>query len=134
MFAATKADHVTQDQHGNMVSLLNELIYQSKHQLNYDAIKMKTLAIASVRATTSGKSLHQGQQIAVIQGRRASDDKTITVFPGSVPKKLPNDEYWQESNFNFIAFKPQSSIAAHECLPHIRMDQVLQFLLGDKMK
>ena len=134
LFAATKADHVTQDQHGNMVSLLNELIYQSKHQLNYDAIKMKTLAIASVKATASGKSLHQGQQVPVIQGRRTSDDKTITVFPGSVPKKLPNADYWKESHFNFINFEPQQSISAHECLPHIRMDQVLQFLLGDKMK
>jgi len=134
LFAATKADHVTQEQHGNLVSLLNELIYQSKHQLNYDAIKMKTLAIASVKATTSGKSLHQGQQVPVIQGRRSSDDKTITVFPGSVPKKLPQNEFWQNSPFNFIAFEPQQSVSTHECLPHIRMDQVLQFLLGDKMK
>ena len=134
LFAATKADHVTQEQHGNLVSLLNELIYQSKHQLNYDAIKMKTLAIASVKATTAGKSIHQGQQVPVIQGRRSSDDKTITVFPGSVPKKLPDDEYWREQHFNFIAFEPQQSIAPYECLPHMRMDQVLQFLLGDKMK
>jgi hypothetical protein len=134
LFAATKADHVTQDQHSNLESLLNELIHQSKHQLNYNAIKMKTLAIASVRSTTAGKSLHQGQQVPVLQGRRTSDDKTITVFPGSVPKKLPNEEYWQESYFNFIAFEPLQSVSAHESLPHIRMDHVLQFLLGDKMK
>jgi len=134
LFAATKADHVTQDQHSNLESLLNELIHQSKNQLNYDAIKIKTLAIASVRATIAGKSLHKGQQVPVLQGRRSSDDKTITVFPGFVPKKLPNDEYWQESQFNFIAFEPLHSVSANECLPHIRMDQVLQFLLGDKMK
>ena len=134
LFAATKADHVTQDQHSNLESLLNELIYQSKHQLNYDAIKMKTLAIASVRATKAGKILHQGQQVPVLQGRRSNDDKTITVFPGSVPKKLPNEGYWQESKFNFIAFEPLQSVSAHESLPHIRMDHVLQFLLGDKMK
>jgi len=134
LFAATKADHVTQEQHVHVASLLNELIHPSTHQLNYDAIKMKTLAIASVRATTSGKSLHQGQHVPVIQGRRSSDDKIITVFPGSVPKKLPNDQYWQESPFKFIGFEPLHSVSAHECLPHIRMDQVLEFLLGDKMK
>ena len=134
LFAATKADHITQEQHRNLESLLNELIHQSKHLLNYNAIKMKTLAIASVRATSAGKSLHQGQQVPVIQGRRSIDDTTITVFPGSVPEKLPNKEYWQENHFNFIAFEPLTSVATHECLPHIRMDQVLQFLLGDKMK
>lgn len=134
LFAATKADHVTQEQHVNLVALFNELIYQSKHQLNYDAIEMKTLAIASVKATISGKSLHQGKQVPVIQGQRSSDDKTITVFPGTVPKKLPNEAYWQTAAFNFIEFEPQKAIAEFECLPHIRMDQVLQFLLGDKMK
>ena len=39
LFAATKADHVTSDQHAPMVSLLNQLIYQNKHKLNYEAIE-----------------------------------------------------------------------------------------------
>lgn len=144
LFAATKADHVTPEQHSHLVSLLNELIYQPKHRLNYEAIKMKTLAIASVKSTQSGKSLHQGKQVPVIQGRRSSDGKTITVFPGTVPKKLPDQDYWQAGNeknsagdnntFNFIAFEPLNAIAVHECLPHIRLDQVMEFLLGDKVK
>ncbi len=133
LFAATKADHVTPEQHANMVTLLNQLIYQTKHQLNYDAIDMKTLAIASVKTTKSGRSLHQGKQVPVIQGKSLLDEKVITVFPGTVPERLPDADFWQNKPFNFIAFSPDKSAAKHEALPHIRMDQVLQFLLGDKM-
>lgn len=134
LFAATKADHVTGEQHAHMVSLLNQLIYQKKHELNYDAIKMHTLAIASVQSTQAGKSLHQGQSVPVIKGRRGEDGKTITLFPGSVPDQIPGDEFWQDNQFNFIAFSPLHTVARHECLPHLRMDQVMEFLLGDKME
>ena len=45
LFAATKADHVTAEQHAPMVALLNELIYQSKHKLNYEAIENEKLLL-----------------------------------------------------------------------------------------
>lgn len=133
LFAATKADHVTPEQHGNLVSLLNQLVYQTKHLLNYETITMKTVAIAAVKTTQAGKSLHKGQLLPVLKGRRASDDKTITVFPGSVPSKLPDESFWQDKGFNYIDFAPQEACSHHQNLPHIRLDQVMQFLLGDKM-
>ena len=155
LFAATKADHVTPEQHAPLVSLVNQLIYKSKHQLNYEAVQVKTLAIASVKATQTGTVNHKGKQMPVIQGHRlvnqefndTSDivaeidsDKTaesltekITVFPGTVPEILPNDDYWQKNDFNFIGFAPMSGLVKHQSLPHVRMDQVLQFLLADKM-
>ncbi len=144
LFAATKADHVTPEQHSSMVSLLNQLIYQSKHKINYEAIDIDTLAVASVKSTKPGKSLHKGQQVPVIQGhtlaqkstlagRKDTSSKKVTVFPGAVPKKLPDEEYWKENGFNFFNFSPPEGTTLHESLPHIRMDQVLQFLLADKM-
>jgi predicted YcjX-like family ATPase len=137
LFAATKADHVTSEQHAPMVSLFNQLIYQSKHKLNYEAIEMKTLAIAAVKSTTSGKTLHKGQRISVIQGntlpKGQESPEKITLFPGAVPEKLPEKNYWQQSAFNFINFLPINGLEKHKPLPHIRMDQVLQFLLADKM-
>ena len=143
LFGATKADHVTPEQHAPMVSLLNQLIHQNKQQLNYESVEVKTLAIASVKATISGLSKHNGKDVPVIQGQRLKHDKeenytgvfgqTITVFPGAVPKQLPKEAYWQSNNFNFIAFAPLSGLNKNQGLPHIRMDQVLQFLLADKM-
>ncbi len=155
LFAATKADHVTPEQHAPLVSLVNQLIYKSKHQLNYDAVEVKTLAIASVKATQTGMINHEGKQIPVIQGRHLAQTKIsdtsdnsaevdnvkeaklltekVTVFPGEVPDTLPSNDYWQKNGFNFIDFAPISGLAKHQCLPHVRMDQVLQFLLADKM-
>jgi predicted YcjX-like family ATPase len=134
LFAATKADHVTPEQHKNLVCLLDQLVYQTQHQLNYDAIKMKTLALASVKTTQAGKSRYQGQDIPVLRGKRSDNNELITVFPGAVPHKLPEQEFWQKEAFNYIRFLPLEPVGQHECLPHLRMDQVMQFLLGDKMK
>lgn len=134
LFAATKADHVTPEQHSNLTALLNQLVYKTKHQLNFDEIEMKTLAIASVKATNVGKAQHEGNDIPVIQGNRANDGKLITLFPGAVPSKLPQADYWQNKPFNFIGFAPLTRVEHHESLPHLRIDQVLQFLLGDKIK
>jgi len=137
LFAATKADHITSEQHAPMVSLLNQLIYQSKHDINFEAIEMKTLAIAAIKSTDSGKSFHKGQQVSVIQGytlgNKEGSGEKITLFPGSVPEKLPEKEFWQQCAFSFVNFSPKSGMTKHQSLPHIRMDQVLQFLLADKM-
>ncbi|SES84145.1 YcjX family GTP-binding protein [Thalassotalea agarivorans] len=133
LFAATKADHVTVDQHGALVSLLNQLVHSSKHELDFEQIQMKTLALSSVKTTKNGKSMHQGKTVPVIQGHRLDDGQLITVFPGSVPSKLPEQQYWQNKAFNFISFAPIKSPSAHTPLPHMRLDQALQFLLGDKL-
>lgn len=134
LFAATKADHVTGEQHANLTSLLEQLVYKAKNILSFDAIKMKTLAIASVKTTEQGKSEYQGQPISVLKGMRTEDKQMITVYPGAVPAKLPTEEYWQQQGFKYITFKPSQKVAEHEVLPHIRLDQALQFLLGDKLK
>ena len=146
LFGATKADHVTAEQHGPMVALLNQLIHQNKHHLSYEAVDIKTLAIASVKSTSSGVSRHKGADIPVIQGHSLVPSnltadagssgvfgQKITVFPGAVPSQLPKDDYWQSNTFNFIDFAPLSGLSKYRCLPHVRMDQVLQFLLADKM-
>jgi predicted YcjX-like family ATPase len=133
LFAATKADHVSSEQHHRLVSLLNQLVHQAKETLKYDDIDMKTLALASVQASKSGKSQYQGKMVPVIQGRCLADDKVITLFPGTVPEKLPNKSDWPAAGFNFLSFAPLTTVANHEALPHIRMDQAMQFLLGDKM-
>lgn len=54
LFAATKADHVTIDQHANMVSLLQQLIQDAWQNAAFEGISMDCLGLASVQATTSG--------------------------------------------------------------------------------
>ena len=133
LFAATKADHVTPEQHSRLTTLLEQLINQTKQQLRFDGIAMKTLAISSVKTTESGKSDYQGEKVPVIRGKSLASDKVVTLFPGTVPTELPDNDFWQQHKFNFVSFAPNLAIGKHQVLPHQRIDQVLQFLLGDKM-
>ena len=134
LFAATKADHVTADQHESLMSLVEQLIFKAKKSLSFNSLKMKTLAIASIRSTEQGKSEYKGKPIHVLRGKRLDNNKLITIYPGAVPPKLPDDNYFNNETFNFIAFKPLNPMQENHALPHIRLDQVLEFLLGDKMK
>jgi len=134
MFAATKADHVTPEQHKPLVSLLNQLVYSKMQSLNFEHVEMKSIALSSVKVTDLGQSNHKGKSIPVIQGVREDDRKLVTMFPGTVPAKLPDSEFWQKNTFNFTTFLPKTRLIEGEALPHLRMDQVLQFLLGDKIR
>lgn len=134
LFVATKADHITPDQHENLVSLLEQLVATTKQQLTFENIDLTTMAIASIKSTKAGKGSHQGETIPVIQGNKMVDNSKIVLFPGSVPASIPSEEYWQQHPFNFVDFAPQPNESTHNSLPHLRMDKVLNFLLGDKLK
>ena len=116
MFAATKADHVTPEQHTNLVSLVNQLVHGTKQQISFNAIDIKSLAIASIKSTNYGKSTYQGQSIPVVRGIAQETNKLTTLFPGAVPAKLPKHDYWQSHPFNFVSFAPKQGVAEHRSL------------------
>lgn len=132
LFAATKADHVTPDQYQNLESLLQQLIQPSWQHAAFENIDMECMSIASICATNTGFVSKGDQSIPALQGVSVSGD-TITLYPGEVPKKLPNASYWQQSRFDFTSFRPLEPIS-DSALAHIRMDKALQYLIGDKVK
>ncbi|MCE0492452.1 YcjX family protein [Vibrio salinus] len=132
LFAATKADHITPDQHGNLLNLLNQMINPVWQSVAYENISMKCLSTASIRATTSGHVTMNGKSHSAIRGLdNAGND--LTIYPGEVPKKLPDVNFWSHSKFDFTAFNP--NVYEHDApLPHIRVDTAMEFLLGDKLR
>ncbi|CDH23474.1 YcjX family protein [Xenorhabdus bovienii] len=132
MFAASKADHVTADQHANLIYLLQQLVQEAWQNAAFEGISMDCVGLASVQATESGIVLHDGEKIPAIKGNRLSDDKLLTFFPGEVPQRLPNSDFWQKQGFNFESFRPKQ-VNVDTPLPHIRMDSAMEFLLGDKL-
>lgn len=133
MFAATKADHVTADQHANLVSLLQQLVQEAWQNAAFEGISMDCVGLASVQATESGMVDHQGQKIPALRGHRLEDGAPLTVFPGDVPARLPGPAFWQQQGFHFDQFRPQA-VHIDSPLPHIRLDAVMEFLLGDKLR
>ncbi|CAQ84045.1 MULTISPECIES: YcjX family GTP-binding protein [Photorhabdus] len=133
MFAASKADHVTSDQHANLVSLLQQLVQEARQNAAFEGISMDCVGLASVQATENGMIEHNGEKVPALRGHRLADGKSLTFFPGEVPLCLPKDDFWQKQGFCFEEFSPRQ-VNADTPLPHVRLDTVLEFLLGDKVK
>lgn len=132
MFIATKVDHITSDQMPNLVSLMRQLVQEGGRHVEFEGIDTEYTAIAAIRATKQVIVNQNGQALKAIQGVRSSDKQLITLYPGSVPSKLPPAEFWQNHpHFDFDSFEPQP-LEPGESIPHLRMDAVLQFLLGDR--
>ena len=133
LFAATKADHVTIDQHSNMVSLLQQLIQDAWQNAAFEGISMDCLGLASIQATQSGLIEVNGEKIPALRGNRLSDGQPLTIYPGEVPARLPGQAFWQQQGFQFENFRPQV-MDVDRPLPHIRLDAALEFLIGDKLR
>ncbi|PSW07324.1 YcjX family protein [Photobacterium lipolyticum] len=132
LFAATKADHVTAEQHPNLVSLLQQLVNEAWHTASFEGIKMDCVSLSSIQATEPGFVAYKGEQMPALRGHTLNG-QVQTLFPGEVPRRLPNESFWQNNGFDFVNFRPLA-LQSDEPLPHIRMDKALEYLLGDKLK
>jgi predicted YcjX-like family ATPase len=131
VFAASKADHITPDQQVNLVKLLDGMLHQARKQIQFDGVTTESTAISAIRASKSGLSQLDGEDIPVLKGKNLTGEE-ITLFPGEVPHSCPSKDFWQQQGFEFPKFSPPSLQGSHS-IPHIRMDQILDFLIADKM-
>ena len=129
--AATKADHVTPEQHANLTALLEALLAEPLQDLRYANIPVKALSLASIRATEAHQVDDQGKRTPALRGTTLSGEEVL-VFPGEVPARLPEHEFWARQGFDFRAFRPAPREGG--ALPHIRLDVALDWLIGDKLK
>ena len=133
LFAASKADHITHDQHVNLVSLLQQMVQDAWQNAAFEGIKIDCLGLSAIKATESGNINHQQQVLPALRGHRLADGQPLTFYPGEVPSRLPAPGFWQTQGFRFEAFRP-AEMDINAPLPHIRMDSALEFLLGDKLR
>ncbi|MFQ2906585.1 YcjX family protein [Aeromonas allosaccharophila] len=132
LFVASKADHVTPEQHAPMVSLLQHLVRSGRGQARFEGITTECLALAAIKATEVGKGVANGREFPAIRGTSLSGE-SLLLFPGEVPPHIPPAQWWNSQGFDFQAFRPMP-MSAHQALPHIRLDAALEFLLGDHLE
>ena len=127
---ATKADHVTADQHANLVNLLRDLI--GEPFLQATARQSGLMAVASVKATTDLKLKVNGLATPFLRGIPAGRDEVLDLQPGVIPGTIPAADQWAELGFNIRRFEPPRLGPAFRDrpLPHVNLDKVLQFLLA----
>jgi len=132
LFVASKADHVTPEQHGPLVSLLQHLVSRGRGQARFEGIETECLALAAIKATEVGKGQANGREFPAIRGTSLAGEPLL-LFPGEVPSQIPPAQWWHTQGFDFQGFRPLP-MSAHEALPHIRLDAALEFLLGDHLE
>lgn len=132
LFVATKADHITSDQLPNLESLIRQLVQEGGNFAEFNGIETAFQAIAAIRATNPVIATEDGQSFKAIQGIRLEDHRKITLYPGSVPSRLPDKSFWTTHQFCFDQFAPQT-LLYDQPIPHLRMDSIFQFLLADTL-
>lgn len=129
--AATKADHVTPEQHGHLVSLLEVLLADSLRDICFAGVPVRAFSLASIRATRAREVEHKGKRSPALAGTTLTGAELL-VFPGEVPPSLPDAAFWSRRGFHFQAFRPLPREGG--VLPHIRLDAALDWLIGDKLQ
>ena len=133
LFASTKADHITANQHHNLECFLELIVNEAKREILFEGIDTRSMAISAFRSTEAAEALVDGQKLSCLKGYRKGSHEAVALFPGEVPIELPAEKDWNAERFNFIDFAPPR-LAGLQASPasHIRIDQALEFLVGDK--
>jgi predicted YcjX-like family ATPase len=134
LFAATKADHVAADQHQRLRALLEAFVDERRRAMRFEGAEVSTMAIASVKATETVATNHDGRQVACVKGIPAGRDRPTVLYPGELPQDLGELEGDWAGRFSFLDFLPPSGLGRDgRGLPNVRLDQALQFLIGDRL-
>ncbi len=132
LFAATKADLLTPEQHRNLILLLQQMLQQPLQDSRYQRAKTEALALSSVVTSEFGVvETAEGRQSCI----RGTDKygQLRTLFPGEVPISMPSELLFTRHQFAFPQFVPQG-LAPDGLLPSQRLDQALEFILGDALQ
>lgn len=131
LFAVSKADHVAPNQHPALKQLLELMVQPAARTARFQGITVDVMTLAALRCTDVVRTEHHGQVLSCVRGHLKDDNRETVLFPGEIPPDLPEPEDWASGRFRFREFAPRR-LAPSAAGQHIRLDQALQFLIGDK--
>jgi predicted YcjX-like family ATPase len=130
VFVATKIDQVLSEDHESVRQLLGHLIRKAYKSAQHEGVIPECEATAAVRSSNEVK--HDGEQ--GVSGFDISGQPIGYIQP-SIPVRIPDDDEWQAFlEWHVPKLSPPKGLSAvnHDSIPHIRMDTVLNLLIGDK--
>ena len=112
------------------------MVKSAERRALYSDAQTSAKALASLRSTIEDKAKHDGKELAIVRGKRASDGKSVGFHFGDLP--LDSEAYLLGSDIGkFEAPKllpPDLTSRSKSGLPHVRMDQLVEFLIGDRLR
>ncbi|MDC9530886.1 YcjX family protein [Pseudoalteromonas sp. Angola-7] len=131
LFAANKSDHISAKHHKDLALLLDSLVHEQSNHLKFDGVQIETMAMSSIAATQPCQVADKGQTLDCIYGKPLNEQDWLTYLPPQPPKRMLNKNEWPAQGFEFLSFAPMPN--PDKQLKHIRLDHVMQYLLGDKL-
>lgn len=129
VFAATKVDQVLSEDHERTRQLLGSVVRQAYLNAQHGDVSPGCEVTAAVRC--SKEQLHEGDMGIIGIGQ---DGKPIGYLHPTIPAKPPEGEQWRR----FLEWSPPMlmppnglSYKNSDPIPHIRIDTILDALLGD---
>lgn len=129
VFAATKIDLVLSKEHETVRQLLSSIIRSAYRHARSDGISPICEAVAAVRATNEGAGFEDALVISTPEGKR------IGYVPPVMPAKIPEGKEWDAlKHWELPKQTPPKGLSSlnNDAIPHIRLDTVLNELIGDK--
>ena len=106
-------------------------MHEQSNHLKFDGVKIETMAMSSITATQPRQIADKGQTLDCIYGKPLHEPDWLTYLPPQPPSRMLNKSEWPAQGFEFLSFSPIPSLDKQ--LKHIRLDHVMQYLLGDKL-
>jgi predicted YcjX-like family ATPase len=143
MFAATKADLLHHASHDRLEAILRVIVDDAARRAELSGVRIDVAAIAAIRATREARVQRKGEELLCIAGTpqagevidgHAFDGATeAAIFPGDLPADAAAAIHGSlQDRLKFVRFLPSQQRDGH--FPHIRLDRVLEFLLGDRLE
>jgi uncharacterized protein len=142
LFAASKADHLHHLQHPRLSAVIEAMLRDARDRADFAGAESRALSIAAMRATTEEEVRHDGHMLPCVRGRLATGQQAA-LYPGELPEDPAHllgparagAGKWLDTDYEFMRFEPaRLCLKPGEGPPHIRMDQVAEFLIGDKLR
>jgi predicted YcjX-like family ATPase len=154
LFAATKVDHLHRRNHERLQAILARTVHRALERARDAGARISTAAIAALRTTEDVERARRNGAPAMecvrgipidgqaLDGKPLDATKPLTVFPGDLPGD-PIDAFDPEimvpGSLSFVRFRPQlqtNGVADSEEVvwPHVGLDRVVAFLIGDRLR
>ncbi len=151
LYAATKADHIHSANHPRLRAILQTLLSRAAKRVGEAGAACDAVALASLRATEDVDYQKGREAIPCIRGRplacEQSGRKTFdgreaaALFPGDLPSDpldIFDGDRFAAGSLNFVRFGPPfrdapETAADNGNWPHVGLERVVQYLIGDRL-
>jgi uncharacterized protein len=141
LFAATKADHLHHSQHARLTAIIEALVSEARGRADFKGAQTGAMSIAALRTTVEETLDHDGATLDCVRGT-LENGKQAAFYPGALPDDparllalaREGGPKWLDADYRAMAFAPaRLSLKPGDGPPHIRLDKVAEFLIGDRL-